>query len=230
MPLIPLLRDEAKRRGLLADGEALDLATVYRLVRDMPYGSAVDEAPEAVLSAWRGSSAGKHDLLAELLDELGLVTMTVMATHEFEPDYTDWLPPHLLTEVTMAPVPDVHTFLRVEHDPVMHEWMTVDATWPAATRRLGLPANAGFEPGRDRSSPATRSSSCTSRTTRNRQSCGNESLRTTSAAMPRAARHSSMRSRTGSQASSGRRHAVWRARPETLWSGSICRQRSAHRA
>lgn len=149
MPLIPLLRDEAKRRGLLADGEALDLATVYRLVRDMPYGSAVDEAPEAVLSAWRGSSAGKHDLLAELLDELGLVTMTVMATHEFEPDYTDWLPPHLLTEVTMAPVPDVHTFLRVEHDPVMHEWMTVDATWPAATRRLGLPANAGFEPGRD---------------------------------------------------------------------------------
>ncbi len=149
MPLIPLLRDEAKRRGLLAEGETLALTTVYRLVRDMPYGGAVDEAPEAVLKAWRGSAAGKHDLLAELLDELGLVTMTVIAAHEFEPEYADWLPPHLLTEVTLAPVRDVHTFLRVEHDPIMHEWTTIDATWPAAARRLGLPANAAFEPGHD---------------------------------------------------------------------------------
>lgn len=149
MPLLPLLRDGAKQRGLLAEGEALDLATVYRLVRDMPYARASDRQPETVLREWRGTCSGKHYLLAELLDELGLVTMIVLATHHFDAESAPWLPPHLLTEVNLAPVPDVHAFLRVEHDPVMHEWMTVDATWPAAARRLGLPANAGFEPGRD---------------------------------------------------------------------------------
>jgi hypothetical protein len=149
MPLLPLLRDEAKRRGLLAEGEALDLATVYRLVRDMPYGGGVDEAPEAVLRAWRGSAAGKHDLLSELLDDLGLVAMTVIATHQYDAESTPWLPPHLLTEANLAPVPDVHTFLRVEYDPIMHEWMTMDATWPAGARRLGLPANPAFDAGRD---------------------------------------------------------------------------------
>lgn len=149
MPLLPLLRTEATRRGLLAEGETLNLAMVYRLVRDMPYARASDRQAETVLREWRGTCSGKHYLLAELLDEIGLVAMVVLATHQFDAESAPWLPPHLLTEVNLAPVPDVHTFLRVEHDPIMHEWTTVDATWPAAARRLGLPANPAFEPGRD---------------------------------------------------------------------------------
>ncbi|MGE3960302.1 MAG: hypothetical protein AB7F65_01305 [Dehalococcoidia bacterium] len=148
-PLLPLLRSVATRRGLLEEGARIDAATAFRLVRDMPYRRASDRHGETLLREWRGTCSGKHYLLRDLFEELGLAAVVILATHEFTPESAPWLPPHLATEVRLAPVPDVHAFLRVEHDPVMHEWMTVDATWPADARRLGLPANPSFEPGRD---------------------------------------------------------------------------------
>jgi len=149
MSLLTTLREEATRRGLLDEGARIDAATAYRLVRDMPYQRASDREPETILREWTGTCSGKHYLLADLFGELGLATMLMIATHEFTPENAPWLPPHLATEVRLAPVPDVHNFLRVEHDPVMHEWMTVDATWPASARTLGMPSNAAFEAGRD---------------------------------------------------------------------------------
>lgn len=149
MTLLPLLREEATRRDLLDEGERIDAATVFRLVRDMPYRRASDRRPETVLREWTGTCSGKHYLLRDLFEELGLAASVILATHEFTPENAPWLPAHLATEVRLAPLPDVHAFLRVEHDPVLHEWMTVDATWPATARRLGLPANPSFTPGRD---------------------------------------------------------------------------------
>ncbi len=149
MTLLPQLRAEAERRGLLDAGAKLDAATMFRLVRDMPYRRASDRRPETLIREWRGTCSGKHYLLRDLFEELGLAATVILATHEFTPENSPWLPPHLTTEVRLAPLPDVHAFLRVEHNPVMHEWMTVDATWPAAARRLGLPANPSFESGRD---------------------------------------------------------------------------------
>jgi hypothetical protein len=149
MPLIPILRQEATRRGLLEEGARIDAAEAFRLVRDMPYRRASDRRPETILREWTGTCSGKHYLLRDLLEEIGLAATVILATQEFTEENSPWLPPHLMTEVRLAPVPDVHTFLRVEHDPIMHEWMTVDATWPAAARRLGMPSNASFEPGRD---------------------------------------------------------------------------------
>ena len=148
-PLIPVLREQAEARGLLEAGARIDAATAFRLVRDMPYHRATDRKPETLLREWRGTCSGKHYLLRDLFEELGLAATVILATHEFTPENSPWLPPNLLTEVRLAPLPDVHAFLRVEHDQVMHEWVTVDATWPAEARRLGLPANPSFEPGRD---------------------------------------------------------------------------------
>lgn len=149
MTLLPTLREEATRRGLLDEGARIDAATAFRLVRDMPYRRASNREPETLLREWRGTCSGKHYLLRDLFEEIGLASSVILATHEFTAENSPWLPPHLATEVRLAPVPDVHAFLRVEHDPVMHEWMTVDATWPAEARRLGLPSNPAFEPGRD---------------------------------------------------------------------------------
>lgn len=149
MILLPILREEAARRGLIAEGERIDPATAFRLVRDMPYRRASDRRPETILREWTGTCSGKHYLLHDLFEELGLASMMIIATHEFTPENSPWLPPHLATEVRLAPLPDVHTFLRVEHDPNLHEWMTVDATWPATARSLGLPANPSYQPGRD---------------------------------------------------------------------------------
>lgn len=147
--LIPLLRTEATRRGLLDAGARVDAATAFRLVRDMPYRRASDRSPETIIREWTGTCSGKHYLLRDLFEELGMASTVILATHEFTPESAPWLPPHLATEVALAPLPDVHAFLRVEHDPDLHEWMTVDATWPAAARRLGMPSNPSFEAGRD---------------------------------------------------------------------------------
>ncbi|MEX1022249.1 MAG: hypothetical protein WD058_03785 [Dehalococcoidia bacterium] len=149
MPLVPLLRDEATRRGLLDAGERVTPAVAFRLVRDMPYRRASDRQPETVLREWQGTCSGKHYLLRDLLQELGLPATIIIATHEFTAENAPWLPPHLATEVRLAPVPDVHNFLRVQHDPVAGDWMTVDATWPAVARRLEMPANLSFRPGVD---------------------------------------------------------------------------------
>lgn len=149
MPLVPLLLEEAKRRGLLDAGERIDAGVAFRLVRDMPYRRASDRRPETILREWQGTCSGKHYLLRTLLQEIGLPSTVILATHEFTEENSPWLPPHLMTEVRLAPVPDVHTFLRVQYDPVQDHWMTVDCTWPSKARRLEMPANLSFEAGVD---------------------------------------------------------------------------------
>jgi hypothetical protein len=146
---VPLLREDAARRGLLDDGEQVTAASAFRLIRDMPYHRASDRRPETVIREWRGTCSGKHHTLKALFEELGHAATLIAVTHEFTPDNSPWLPPHLMTEVRLAPLPDVHNFLRVQHDRVADEWMTVDATWPSAARRLGMPANLSFQPGVD---------------------------------------------------------------------------------
>lgn len=142
-------RDEARRRGALGADEAVTLESAFRVVRDMPYARATVRTPETVLREWRGTCSGKHALLAAVLEALGYEAAIILATHHFAADNTPWLPPHLLDEVRRGPVPDVHTFLRVRHDPVADDWMSVDATWPLSTRALGLPVNERLTPGVD---------------------------------------------------------------------------------
>lgn len=151
MPLLPLLRAEAERRGLAEPGATFDAARCFALVRDMPYARASDRDPGTVLREWRGTCSGKHLLLEALLGELGYASMLMLALHEFTPENTPWLPPELRTEVERAAVPDVHVFLRVESDPAREDrgWMTVDATWPLAAGALGLPVNERWVTGRD---------------------------------------------------------------------------------
>ncbi len=149
MTILTDFRDEARRRGALGADEPLTLATAFRVVRDLPYAAEGDRAPDSVLGAWRGTPAGKHALLEAVLDTLGLDSSLILATGAFSAEDTPWLPPHLLDEVRDRPLPDVHTFLRVRHDPVADDWMTVDATWPLPARALGLPVNEALTPGVD---------------------------------------------------------------------------------
>ncbi len=146
MPLIPAFRTAALARGLLEDDVRIDAARAFALVRDMPYERATDARPETLIEEWRGTCSGKHLLLAALLRELGRDSLLMHVLHEFTPVNSRWLPPHLVAEVTRAPIPDVHNFLMVEHDP---GWFAVDATWPLASTVLGLPVNEAWTPGRN---------------------------------------------------------------------------------
>ncbi len=149
MTLLTDLRDQARRRGMLGAKEAVTLASVFRIVRDLPYLPASDRLPETVVREWRGARMEKHVLLAALFEALGYEASVMIAAHQFDAESAPWLPDPLLAQVREAPVPDVHTFLRLRHDPVADDWMTVDATWPLAARDLGLPANAALTPGVD---------------------------------------------------------------------------------
>ena len=74
----------------------------------------------------------------------------ILATHHFTAENAPWLPPALLDEAREGEgVPDVHTFLRVRHDPVADDWTTMDATWPEGAKHFGAPANGDFVAGVD---------------------------------------------------------------------------------
>ena len=144
--LLSLLERESRERGFLSDGESLSAARVFALVRDMPYRRASSRKPEAIIEEWRGTCSGKHYLLADIFRELGLESRVIMCTHRFTAENTGHFPAELRKLVAQGPVPDVHTYLRVN---TVEGSMVVDATWPSSAGPLGMTVNRDFRPGSD---------------------------------------------------------------------------------
>ncbi len=144
--LLSLLERESHERGLLSEGESLSAERTFALVRDMPYRRASSRKPDAIVEEWRGTCSGKHYLLADIFRELGLESRVIMCTHRFTPENTGHFPPELRELVAVSPVPDVHTYLRVN---TAEGWMVVDATWPSSAGPLGMIVNREFTAGRD---------------------------------------------------------------------------------
>ena len=144
--LLSLLERESRQRGLLPDGESLSAELAFALVRDMPYRRASSRKPEAIVEEWRGTCSGKHYLLADIFREMGLESRVIMCTHRFTPENTSHFPPELRELVAEGPVPDVHTYLRVN---TTQGWTVVDATWPSSAAPLGMAVNREFAPGKD---------------------------------------------------------------------------------
>ena len=69
-----------------------------------------------------------------------------MVTHRFTEKNTRHFPDELRSLVAEEPVPDVHTYLRVE---TAEGWTVVDATWPSSAGPLGMTVNHDFLPGSD---------------------------------------------------------------------------------
>ena len=145
-PLIEMLEQESRRRGLLTAGGGLAAASAFSLVRDMPYERASSRSPEAIITEWRGTCSGKHYVLDRVFREMGMDSRVIMCTHRFTADNTGHFPPELRGLVEREPVPDVHTYLRLR---TCEGWMTVDATWPGSARALGMPVNLDFNAGQD---------------------------------------------------------------------------------
>lgn len=146
MALLADFKAAAVGRTRFPDDVLLTPAAIFALVRDMPYERAADLEPATTVREWRATCTGKHALLHALYRDFGLRSILIHAMHHFTLEGTSWAPPDLRELLADGPIPDVHTFLRLEQHG---QWMTVDATWPLAARRLGLPANERFEPGRD---------------------------------------------------------------------------------
>jgi hypothetical protein len=150
MGLLADFKAAAVARTRFPDDERLTPAALFALVRDMPYESPSDIRPETVVAEWRATAPGKHLLLQALYEEFGYGAMLIAALHEFSVDAMPWLPEPLRHDLGAGPIPDLHMFLRLH---IGADWMTVDATWPLAATRLGVPVNERFEPGREMQVP-----------------------------------------------------------------------------
>lgn len=142
--LLPILREQAESRGLLAADSELSAELVFALVRDMPYQRASSREPEITIHEWRGTCSGKHYLLKALFEELGFNARIVMCTHRFTEQNTAHFPASLRAQVSNEPIPDVHTFIRLKAGA---KWTDVDATWPLQAGHLGLVVNDRFHRG-----------------------------------------------------------------------------------
>ena len=148
MRLLNHLKSEAIGRGLLDPDVELEAASVFALVRDMPYHRASDRRPETIINEWRGTCSGKHYLLKALFTELGLPSQIMACTTVVQVDPAQ-VPESLqpLYEAANRRFVDVHNYLILYLPD--GRLMMVDATWPLAARASGLPVNEDFILGQD---------------------------------------------------------------------------------
>ena len=148
MRLLDLLKSEAVKRVLIDPSLELDPATVFSMVRDMPYQRASDRRPETTIAEWRGTCSGKHYLLQALFAELGLPSKLIACT-TVEPVDPGEIPPSLksLFEAANRRFVDVHNYLMVTVPD--DGQMVVDATFPLSARKSGMVVNEAFVLGQD---------------------------------------------------------------------------------
>ena len=144
--LTALLEQEGRNRDLIAAGETVTPESAFALVRDMPYQRASSRRPESIIEEWRGTCSGKHYALDRIFREMGMDSRVIMCIHRFTRDNTGHFPADLRALVAQEPVPDVHTYIRVES---AQGGMSVDATWPSSAGPLGMLVNQVFNRGKD---------------------------------------------------------------------------------
>ena len=145
--LLEVLRSEAVQRGLLKPEDEIDIKQAFFLVRDMPYTRASSRDSETIIHEWRGTCSGKHYLLKKLFAELGYKSRLIACTtvNHIDPKSVSGKLQKLL-EQSNGRFVDVHNYLMLE---LPEGEMIVDATWPLATKEMGLVVNENFVLGED---------------------------------------------------------------------------------
>jgi len=143
--LLETLKSEALHRGLLEPEEEIDIKKAFFLVRDMPYTRASSRDSATIIREWRGTCSGKHYLLKKLFAELGYKSRLIACTsvNHIDPKSVSGKLRKLL-EQSNGRFVDVHNYLILE---LADGEMIVDATWPLATKEMGLVVNDDFELG-----------------------------------------------------------------------------------
>ncbi len=141
--LLETLKSEAVQRGHLKPEEEIDLKKAFFLVRDMPYTRASSRDSETIIHEWRGTCSGKHYLLKKLFAELGYKSRLIACTtvNHIDPKSVSGKLRKLL-EQSNGRFVDVHNYLILELADGGE--MIVDATWPLATKEMGLVVNEDF--------------------------------------------------------------------------------------
>lgn len=145
--LLEVLKLKAIEKGFLKPKDEIDAEKAFTLVRDMPYTRASSRDSETIIAEWRGTCSGKHYLLKKLFAELGYSSRLIACTTVVHIDPKDVRGKlRTLLEQSNGRFVDVHNYLILE---LPEGEMTVDATWPLATKGMGTVVNEHFVLGED---------------------------------------------------------------------------------
>ncbi|MBD3155580.1 MAG: hypothetical protein GF368_02895 [Candidatus Aenigmarchaeota archaeon] len=114
---------------------------LFEKVRDIPYGDINSRDPKDVYEKRKGTCSGKHELLKELYDELGIETKDFIALHKFN-DLNVVFPKEIKRILDEYEIFDYHNFFKIL---VNGDWITVDVTWDRPLKKLGFFVNENWD-------------------------------------------------------------------------------------
>lgn len=113
------------------------IIVLFEKVRDIPYGDIGSRSPEDVYLQNKGTCSGKHELLKELYQELGIQIQDFIAMHRFK-DLPVAYPENIKEILERSDIVDPHNFFKMNLEG---KWIAVDVTWDTPLKRFGFPVN-----------------------------------------------------------------------------------------
>ncbi len=117
------------------------IITLFERVRDIPYGDIGSRNPTDVYKQNKGTCSGKHELLKELYQQLGIQVKSYLVMHHFKKMPVKF-PNHIQNILNKRNILDPHNFLKIL---VSKKWITVDVTWNKPLKKLGFPVNENWD-------------------------------------------------------------------------------------
>lgn len=117
------------------------IIVLFEKVRDIPYGEIGSRDPYDVYKNNKGTCSGKHELLKELYQELGIKTKDFIAMHRFKDLKVDF-PDNIKEILYRSDIVDPHNFFKINSNS---KWITIDITWDMPLNKFGFPVNKNWD-------------------------------------------------------------------------------------
>ncbi|MFK5958430.1 MAG: hypothetical protein QM495_06090 [Lutibacter sp.] len=117
------------------------IITLFKKVRDIPYGTIGSRNPLDVYHQNMGTCSGKHALLKALYVELGLEVKDFIVMHNFNKLPIKY-PKNIQKIILENRIIDPHNFIKIKRG---NQWFTVDVTWDKGLKKLGFPMNENWD-------------------------------------------------------------------------------------
>lgn len=125
-----------------APNQSLDetIITLFKKVRDIPYGSIGSRNPLEIYKQQQGTCSGKHELLKELYLELDIPVKNCIIMHSFN-DLPVKYPKNIQSLLAADSIIDPHNFIKIKRK---NRWITIDVTWDILLKKLNFPINEAW--------------------------------------------------------------------------------------
>ena len=114
---------------------------LFEKVRDIPYADIGSRNASDVFKQNKGTCSGKHELLKELYQEIGVQVKNFLIMHRFKYMSVNYSA-EIKKILDRSDILDPHNFIKIL---VNNKWIIVDATWDKALKKLGFIVNENWD-------------------------------------------------------------------------------------